>query len=128
MSAHEFFNSVVVVLAVMALVAGIEATVPLFATAPIQPGRRATNLGLMVATLALSWGLASAAGVLALALPLCAPGLMSRAGCAPAAQILASVVLLDFSFGYLAHRRIGQMALDSTHALGKPLQLAGQSG
>ena len=104
MSANEFFSSVVIVLGVMAAVAGIETIAPLFAAAPSQRGRRAANLGLTVATLALNWGLAAAAGVLALALPLREPGLMTDAGLPPAAQIVASVVLLDFSFGYLAHR------------------------
>lgn len=104
MSTHELLDGMVIVIAGMAVVAALEGIVPLFARGPRRAGRRTANLGLTATTLLLNWGLTSAAGVLALALPLQGPGLLARSGMAPAVQLLVSIALLDFCFGYVAHR------------------------
>ena len=104
MSTHEFVDGAAVILLVMAVAAGLEALVPLFARPARQPGRLATNLWLMVTTLGLNWGLASAAALIALALP--QQGLLGSGGLPPAAQLLISIAVLDFFFGYLAHRAL----------------------
>lgn len=104
MSAGEFLTSVTVIVAVMGLAALVEVAVPLFARKSTQRGRAATNLGLTALTLAFNGALASAAAIIALALSLERPGLMTRLALPITAQIVASAVVLDFFFGYLAHR------------------------
>jgi sterol desaturase/sphingolipid hydroxylase (fatty acid hydroxylase superfamily) len=104
MTAREFLTSVTIIVMIMALIAVVELIVPMFARPAKHRGRSATNLGLTVLTLTLNWALTSAAAVIALALPLHAPGFMARLGLPFAAQIVVSVVVLDLCFGYLAHR------------------------
>ena len=103
MTTREFLTSTTIILVAMALAACIEAVLPLFGRTPM-PGRRQTNLGMMTTALLSNWALTSAAAVIALALSLQRPGLMERLGIPFPAQLLVSVVVLDFFFGYLAHR------------------------
>jgi sterol desaturase/sphingolipid hydroxylase (fatty acid hydroxylase superfamily) len=103
MSAREFSGSVAVVLAVMAAASLFEAMVPLFAR-PTVPGRRRTNLAMTVQTLLFAFVLNSAWAVAAVFLPPASPGLLSAAGLPAVAQLLAGIVVLDFAYGYVAHR------------------------
>jgi sterol desaturase/sphingolipid hydroxylase (fatty acid hydroxylase superfamily) len=102
--ARELLTQVAVVVAVMAAAAALELVLPLFPPGPAARPRRATNLAMTALTFAANWAMTSAAAVLALALPLRAPGFLARLGVPLAAQIVGGAVLLDFSFGYLAHR------------------------
>lgn len=111
MSTHEFVDGVMLVVAVMAAVAALEGARPLVAGGRRRLGRRVANLGLMTLTLALNWGLTSAAAVAALALPLRAPGIVAGTGWPPALQLVASVAVLDVCFGYLAHRAMHRSPL-----------------
>jgi len=104
MSASEFLMNVAIIVAMMALVALVELVLPMFARPPTQRGRSSANLGLTAVTFAANWAITSAAATSAFALSLPAPGLMVRLGIPMAAQIVASIVVLDFFFGYLAHR------------------------
>lgn len=104
MSAQELLISVTLILVVMALLAVVELALPMVARRPALRGRSTANVGLMILTIGLNWALTSAAAVLALALSLDAPGRMARLGVPMAVQIIAGVAVLDFGFGYLAHR------------------------
>jgi sterol desaturase/sphingolipid hydroxylase (fatty acid hydroxylase superfamily) len=104
MSASEFATSLTVILATMALAALIEWAVPLFARAPDQRGRYGPNLGLTALVLVFNWVLTAAAAAIALALSLGGHAWLARTAMPFAAQVAVSVVVLDFFFGYAAHR------------------------
>ena len=104
MSARAFLMNVLVVSAIMAVAALIEAVVPMFARTSWTPGRRAANLALTAVVFLLNWSLSSATAVLALALSLQPPALAKGLGLPMSVQIVAGIVILDFSVGYLAHR------------------------
>jgi sterol desaturase/sphingolipid hydroxylase (fatty acid hydroxylase superfamily) len=104
MRAREFLMSVMVIVTLMVLAALIEGLVPLFARRPVQRGRTVANLGLTALTLALNGALAAAAATIAVVLSLDGPGLMARLALPTTAQVVVSIVVLDFFFGYLAHR------------------------
>ena len=106
MSARAFLMNVAVVSTIMAVAALIEAGVPMFARTSRIPGRRAANLGLTVVVFLLNWSLSSAAAILALAVSLQPTDFAMRLGVPMAIQIVAGVVVLDFSAGYLAHRAL----------------------
>ena len=101
---REFLLSVMIIVAVMVLSTLVEVVVPLFAQRPIQQGRTMANIGLTALTLAFNGALAAGAAVIAVALSLDRPGLMERLAVPITVQIVASIVVLDFFFGYLAHR------------------------
>jgi len=103
MSTREFLTSATIIAAAMALAALMELVVPLF-SAPSRPRRVRANLGLTTLTLLFNWILTSAAALLAVGLSLQRPGLLVSLGLPPWAQLVASIVMLDFFFGYLAHR------------------------
>jgi len=104
MSTREYLSSVALVLAVMGLVAVVEAVVPLFAPSATAAGRRKTNLAMTFVTLAFAFLLNSGVAVAAMFLPLASPGLFALAGIPMAAQLVIGVVAADFAYGYLAHR------------------------
>lgn len=104
MNTWDFLGSVSLILVVMAVLAIVELGLPMAARRRALPGRNTANLSLTVCTLAVNWALTSGSAVLALALSLEGPGVLSRIGLPMAAQIVAGVAVLDFCFGYLAHR------------------------
>jgi sterol desaturase/sphingolipid hydroxylase (fatty acid hydroxylase superfamily) len=106
MNAKEFLNGVAIVLVVMALAAVLEAVVPLFATSRKTAGRRRANLAMTAQTLIFNFLLTSAAATAALAMPPSSPSWMIRAGMPFPAQFVVGMLVLDFSFGYLAHRAL----------------------
>ena len=105
MSALEYSRTVVVVLAVMAAIAVVEAMVPLFVR-PTLPGRQRANLAMTIQTLAFAFVLTSSASVAAAYLPLASPGFMAAAGLPAFAQLLVGIVALDFAFGYNPFRSV----------------------
>lgn len=104
MSAQEYLTNVAFILTVMAAVALLEAAVPLFAHGTPPPGRRRANLAMTVQVLLTAFLLTSAAAAAALLFPLASPGLMALAGLPAAAQFVVGIVVLDFAYGYVAHR------------------------
>jgi sterol desaturase/sphingolipid hydroxylase (fatty acid hydroxylase superfamily) len=106
MNTREYLGAVTVILATMAVAALLEAAFPLFATRETSTGRRRANLAMTAQTLIFNFVLTSAAGVAALVLPLASPGIMARIGLPAAAQFVVGMLLLDFSFGYVAHRAL----------------------
>lgn len=105
MSAREFMTNVTI-LSIMAVAALIEGAVPMFARASWAPGRRAANLSLTAVVFLLNWSLSSAAAILALALAWQSPDVAGKLGLPMAVRIVAGIVVLDFSAGYLAHRAL----------------------
>src|SRR5262245_15812566 len=99
MSTNEFATSVVVLLSVMAVISAVEVIVPLFPRRAVR-GRTTANLELTAIAFAINWALTSAAAVVSFAQ---GSGVMARLGMGMAAQIVTSVVVLDFFYGYLAH-------------------------
>ena len=106
MSTHEFLTNMTVVVTVMAVAAAIEAAVPLFARESRGTPRRAANLGLTIVVFLLNWALSSAAAIVALAVSFQPTDLGTRLGVPMLVQIVAGIILLDFSAGYLAHRAL----------------------
>src|SRR5262245_5980638 len=102
MSARAFLTNITIIVSVMAVAALLETAVPFFAAKTWSRGRRAANLGLTAVVFLLNWLLASVAAIAALGLSIRSAGFV--AGLPLPIQILAGVVLLDFSTGYLAHR------------------------
>ncbi len=100
MSPREFLTSLIAILTIMAIISAFEILVPLFPRTPSHGERRFANLGLTVIGFFINWAVTSAAAVLALAE---GPGIMARVGLPLAAQLILSVVVLDFFYGYLAH-------------------------
>jgi sterol desaturase/sphingolipid hydroxylase (fatty acid hydroxylase superfamily) len=104
MSLQEFSMSTMVILVTMGLAALIEIALPLFPRSAAQRRRHGANLGMTAVTLLFNWVLTSAAAFVALALSLQGPGWFSRLGLPMLAQVAFSVVVLDFFYGYVAHR------------------------
>ena len=102
MTAREFLINISVILAVMAVAALLETGVPFFAVQTRMRGRRAANLGLTGVVFLLNWLLGSLAALAALALSLRSTSVLGGLG--RPGQIVAGVLVLDFSTGYLSHR------------------------
>jgi sterol desaturase/sphingolipid hydroxylase (fatty acid hydroxylase superfamily) len=106
MPAREFLTNVAILSTIMAVGALIEAAVPMFSRRSWSPGRRVANLGLTAVVFLLNWSLSSATAILALAVSLHPPALARELGLPMAVQIVAGILILDFSAGYLAHRAL----------------------
>lgn len=106
MTARDFLLNVAILSGIMALAALLETVVPMFSRRSWTRGRRAANLGLTTVVFLLNWVLSSTTAVLALTLSLQPPALAKALGLPMAVQIVAGIVILDFSYGYLAHRAL----------------------
>jgi sterol desaturase/sphingolipid hydroxylase (fatty acid hydroxylase superfamily) len=104
MNAREYGASILLIVAVMAVVALLEAVVPLVARPPSLPGRRRTNLAMTAQVFLCTFGFTSAAAVAAASWPWRSPCLLGASGLPAAVQIFLAVVVLDFAYGYVAHR------------------------
>jgi sterol desaturase/sphingolipid hydroxylase (fatty acid hydroxylase superfamily) len=104
MDVQHFAANVAAVLVVMALLGFVEAAVPL----AIPPaGRRrhgSVNLRLTLLTVAVTGAVTAAAAALTVALAIHASGWMTRVGVPFAVQLVVGVAVLDFGYGYAAHR------------------------
>jgi sterol desaturase/sphingolipid hydroxylase (fatty acid hydroxylase superfamily) len=104
MNAQDYFRTVALVVLVMAAVALIEATVPLFIRPTTLPGRKKTNLAMTLQTLLFAFLLTSAVAAAAVYLPLASLRPMAAAGLPAVVQLVLGLVAIDFAFGYAAHR------------------------
>jgi sterol desaturase/sphingolipid hydroxylase (fatty acid hydroxylase superfamily) len=104
MATRDFLTNISIILTVMAVAALLETAVPFVTASAWTRGRRAANLGLTAIVFLLNWLLASLAAIVALGLSLRSRGVFGGLPLALPVQIVAGVVLLDFSTGYLAHR------------------------
>jgi len=102
MSALQYSRTVLVVLGVMAAIAVVEATLPLFVR-PTLPGRQRANLAMTLQTLAFAFVLTSVVSVAAVWLPFASPAFMAALGLPTFAQLIVGIVAIDFAFGYVAH-------------------------
>src|SRR5262245_30570879 len=87
MTTSEFVSSVATVLAIMAVIAGMELIVPLFPRTAEHRGRISANLGLTAVAFALNWAFTSAAAVASI---VAGPGLLAATGLSRPLQGLAS--------------------------------------
>ena len=106
MTAREFLTNVAILSTIMGLAALIEIAVPMFSHRTWTRGRRVANLGLTAVVFLLNWLLSLAAAVLALTMSLRPPALATGLGLPMPVQIIAGIVILDFSAGYIAHRAL----------------------
>jgi len=104
MSAREFLMNVTIIVTVMAFAALLETAVPMFVGRGWTRGRRTANLALTIVVFLLNWLLTSLAAVVALALSVRSASRLSSLTVSRPLQIVAGVMLLDLSTGYLAHR------------------------
>jgi len=102
MTARDFLTNVAVILTVMAGGALLETVLPMFAARPWTQRRRVANLGLTALSFVSNWLLASLAALAALTLR--PAGLLAQLGWPLWIEIGVSIVVLDFSVGYLSHR------------------------
>jgi sterol desaturase/sphingolipid hydroxylase (fatty acid hydroxylase superfamily) len=102
MTAREFVTNATIILTIMAIGALIETAVPMFVARPCARGRRGANLGLTALSFLSNWLLASVAAMAAVSLR--PTGLLARLGWPMGLDIVAGIVVLDFSIGYLSHR------------------------
>jgi len=102
MSAQEFLTNIGIILAVMGIGALLEIVVPMSAAKVWNLDRRSANLGLTALSFASNWLLASLAAVAALSFR--PAGLMARLAWPSWIEVLAGIVIIDFSVGYLSHR------------------------
>src|SRR5688572_10544570 len=104
MSAREYVGSIAMIVAVMAAVGLLETLVPLFARPTTLPGRRRANLAMTAQVFLFTFGFTSLAAVAAAAWPVPPSGLLAASGLPAGIQIFLGVVVLDFAYGYVAHR------------------------
>jgi sterol desaturase/sphingolipid hydroxylase (fatty acid hydroxylase superfamily) len=104
MSTPQFLASTGFVISFLAVAALLELVVPLFAHRHAGEARRRANLTMTAVTLLFNWALLSVAGAVAVLAPENGPQLFARAGMPAAVQAVAGIFVLDFGFGYLAHR------------------------
>ena len=102
MTPSEFLTNLTIIMTVMAIGALIELAVPMFADKPWRRGRRLANLGLTAVSFLFNWLLASIAALAALQYR--PAGLMAGLGSPFWLEVVASIIVLDFSVGYLSHR------------------------
>lgn len=111
MSTQQFLMNVAIILGVMALISVLELLAPLYERGTAGRGRSSANLGLMIMGLFLNWGMTSAAAVTALVFSIRGYGLMAQLRLPMLAQIALTIVVLDFFYGYVAHRTMHMIPL-----------------
>lgn len=106
MDPRDFLTTLSLIVPMLALATLLELALPMLRRPASQRGRVVTNLGLTSLTLAWNGLLTWTAAGMAFALSMDGPGLMTGLGIPFIVQVLAGFVVLDFSFGYLAHRTL----------------------
>jgi sterol desaturase/sphingolipid hydroxylase (fatty acid hydroxylase superfamily) len=99
MTTTAFLWNVATMVALMAAAAAIEVFLPLFERGEASQGRAKANLSLIGVTLGVNWALTSLTAIVALKLRPVA--LLHKLP--SAVQILITVLVLDFMYGYLSH-------------------------
>ena len=101
MSSQMFLGNVATILALMAAAAVIEVFLPLFERGESSKGRARANLSLTAVTLGFNWVLTSVTAIVALSLK--PAGIFAMTKLPFAVQVLVTVVVLDFMYGYASH-------------------------
>lgn len=99
MTTTAFLWNVATMVALLAAAAAIEVFLPLFERGEASQGRAKANLSLIGVTLGVNWALTSLTAIVALKLrPIAVLHKLPSA-----VQILITVLVLDFMYGYLSH-------------------------
>ena len=101
MNSRMFLINLGIVVAVMAVAAGIESFLPLFSREAWTRGRAPANLSLTALNFGFSWVLTSVTATLALSLR--PAGLLAAIKIPIALQVIITIVVLDFMYGYASH-------------------------
>ena len=101
MNSRMFFMNLGITVAFMAVAAGIEAFLPLFSRGEWTRGRARANLSFTAVNFAFSWVLTSVTAILALSLR--PAGLLAATRIPIALQVIITIVVLDFMYGYASH-------------------------
>ncbi|HEY2774474.1 MAG TPA: sterol desaturase family protein [Candidatus Binatia bacterium] len=109
MNQADFLRGVGLIAVVMAVSALLELVAPMAVARGLPPSRKSANLALGTVTILLNAALTAGAGWLAGRFPGNSPALMTRL--ALPLQLMAGIVVLDFFFGYFAHRAMHASAL-----------------
>lgn len=104
MTPRAFLTNIAAIVVLMALFAILELALPLFARPRDRRPYRAVNLRLMLVQFLANWIMMSGAAALAVAFALESSGIMTRLGTPFVGQLVIGVVVIDFGYGYLAHR------------------------
>jgi len=101
MNTQAFLMNLAIILVLMAVAAAIEAFVPLFERGESSKGRTRINLSMMALVFTTNFILTSVTAVVALKLR--PAGLLAGLKLPFAAELVITIVVLDFCYGYAAH-------------------------
>jgi sterol desaturase/sphingolipid hydroxylase (fatty acid hydroxylase superfamily) len=101
MNVRNLLENLTTMLVLMAAAAVIEVFLPLFEREESGKGRAKANLSLMVVSLGFNWLLTSATAIIALSLK--PAGILAMLKLPFAVQVLVTVLVLDFMYGYTSH-------------------------
>jgi sterol desaturase/sphingolipid hydroxylase (fatty acid hydroxylase superfamily) len=104
MSPRAFLTNITAIVVLMALLAVVELALPLFSRPPARRQQSAVNLRLMLVNFVVNWAMMTGAAALAVAFAIESSGLMTRLGLPFAGQLVLGMIVLDFGYGYVAHR------------------------
>jgi sterol desaturase/sphingolipid hydroxylase (fatty acid hydroxylase superfamily) len=96
-----FFTNMAITVALMAVAAAIEAFLPLFGRGQSSEGRTRANLSLTAVVFGFNWVLTSITAVVALKLK--PAGILAMFPVPFAVQVVMTVVVLDFMYGWASH-------------------------
>src|SRR5207253_155986 len=102
MSIRQFLTSATSIVLLLGILAALELAIPLAVAPRTRTRRRRANIALTAITLVFNWGVISASAWAVGSHE--NAGLLAASGLPQAAQIVVAIVIMDFSFGYLAHR------------------------
>ena len=103
MNSRAFVANIAIIVALMALASAVEVLLPLFGRGEAGKGRRVANLSLTALAFALNWILTSLTATVALGLSVKPTSVFAKAALPLAVQIALTVLILDFTYGYVSH-------------------------
>jgi len=103
MNPKAVLTNIAVVISIMALAAAVEVFLPLFPRAKQRPGRVRANLSLMTLGFVVNWSLNSLVAIVAISLAAKPTSLLAMTNLPFAVQVIVTILILDFVYGYLAH-------------------------
>ena len=109
MSSKAFFGNIAVVVVMMAIASAIEAFAPLFSRGESSKGRVGVNLSMTGVNFGFNWVLTSVTAILALTLR--PTGLLAKTSFPFAVQVVITVLVLDFMYGYASHALLHKIPL-----------------
>ena len=101
MSSKMFLINLAIIMTVMAVAAAVEVFLPLFSRDASAKGRTATNLSLTAVLFAFNWIVTTLTAIVALKLK--PAGLLATMKIPLALEVLLTIAVLDFMYGWAAH-------------------------